>query len=355
VAKLVPIEALGQAFVDELLRTWERGDAVLPVDPRLPPAAARRLTAELRAGEPIAPDVAFVVPTSGTTGPPRGVELTHSQVAASARATSSHLGVDPSRHRWLACLPLAHVGGLSVVTRAHHTGTPLTVHDGFSASDVDAAGRSGCTHVSLVATALRRIDASLWDVVLLGGSSPPQPRPENSVATYGLTETGSGVVYDGVALAGVDLRVDDGEVLVRGPMVATSYRDGTPVVDRDGWLHTGDLGELEGGLLTVFGRRGDMIVTGGENVHPAPVEERLRQHPDVADVAVVGRPDAEWGQRVVAVIELVAGRETPSLGELRDWVRVDLPAWAAPKEVEVVDALPRTSIGKISRSRLRRA
>lgn len=168
-----------------------------------------------------------------------------------------------------------------------------------------------------------------------------------------MTETGSGVVYDGRPLPGVELRIDGTEILVRGPMVASSYRDGTPVVDADGWLHTGDLGRLDDGVLTVHGRRGDMIITGGENVAPDPVEQRLRLHPAVADAAVIGRPDPEWGQRVVAVLELTPGSATPSLDELRTWVREALPTWAAPKDVEVVDALPRTSLGKVRRAALR--
>ena len=351
--RLVAIEARGQRFVDGLRAAWDDGDAILPVDPRLPAPAADALVEAMAAGAPVEPGVALVVPTSGTTGGPKGVQLTHAQVAASAEATSSHLGIDPGRHRWLACLPLAHVGGLSVVTRAWHTGTGLEVHDGFDADAVDDAAHRGCTHVSLVGTALARIDAAAWTCIVLGGSAPPADRPPNAVATYGMTETGSGVVYDGVALPGVELEVAAGEILVRGPMVATSYRDGTPVVDPEGWLHTGDLGELRGGVLTVHGRRGDMIITGGENVHPDPVERRLRQHPSVADAAVVGRPDPEWGQRVVAIVELTPGQPVPSLAEVRDWVRAELPAWSAPKDLEVTDALPRTSLGKVRRAALR--
>lgn len=350
---LVAIEARGVDFVDALRRAWDRGDAVLPVDPRLPAPAARRLVTELRGGEPVEPGVALVVATSGTTGAPKGVELTHDQVAASARATSSRLGVDPSQHRWLACLPLAHVGGLSVVTRALHSGTPVEVHDSFDPTAVDEAARLGCTHVSLVATAMRRIDTAPWTWIVLGGAAPPPDRPSNSVATYGLTETGSGVVYDGRPLEEVEMRIDADEILLRGPMIAHRYRDGSRVVDENGWLHTGDLGRIDDGVLTVAGRRGDMIVTGGENVHPDPVERRLRAHPAVADAAVVGRPDPEWGHRVVAVIELNPGATAPSLDEVRDWVRQELPAWAAPKELEVTPALPRTALGKVRRSELR--
>ncbi|MFP5320326.1 MAG: class I adenylate-forming enzyme family protein [Acidimicrobiia bacterium] len=349
---LVALPARGQRFVDELRAAWDRGDAVLPVDPRLPSSAADDLVVAMGTGAPVEPGDALVVATSGTTGRPKGVVLTHAQVAASAEATSAALGVDPARHRWLACLPLSHVGGLSVVTRAWRTGTPLEVHDGFDAAAVDDAARRGATHVSLVGTALGRIDATAWERIVLGGSAPPPDRPANSVATYGMTETGSGVVYDGHPIGGVELRIDDGEVLVRGPMVATRYRDGSPVVDEDGWLRTGDLGRLDDGVLTVFGRRGDLIITGGENVHPDPVEQRLRAHPAVADAAVVGRPDAEWGQRVVAVVELAPGAEPPALEELRDWVREVLPAFAAPKELEV-RPLPRTALGKVRRAEVR--
>ncbi len=349
---LVAIEARGQSFVDELRRRWDAGDAVLPVDPRLPSAVATELAARLRAGEPIGDDAALVVATSGTTGAPKGVVLTHAQVAASAEATSAMLGVDPTRHRWLACLPLSHVGGLSVVTRAIHLGTGLTVHESFDAQAVDDAAAAGCTHVSLVATTLARIDASRWERIVLGGSAPPPDRPPNSVATYGMTETGSGVVYDGIPLTGVEVRVADGELLVRGPMVATEYRDGTPVVDADGWLHTGDLGSVTDGVVSVDGRRDDMIITGGENVHPDPVERRIRAHPAIADAAVVGRPDDEWGQRVVAVVELVDGAEAPNVDELRSWVSDVLPRWCAPKEVEV-RPLPRTSLGKVRRAAVR--
>lgn len=350
---LVAIEASGERFVDELQTAWDRGDAVLPVDPRLPGRTAGELIARLRANEAVDPGTALVVPTSGTTGAPKGVVLSHDAVAASATATSRHLGIDPARHHWLACLPLAHVGGLSVVTRALHAGTALTVHDGFDAAAVDDAARHGCTHVSLVATAMARIHTNRWERIVLGGSAPPPDRPPNSVATYGMTETGSGVVYDGVPLDGVEVRAVDGEVWLRGPMIATTYRDGSSVVDTDGWLHTGDLGAVADGIVRVHGRRGDLIISGGENVHPDPVEERLRAHPAVAEAAVVGRPDEEWGQRVVAVIEIAPGADAPTLDDLRRWVRETMPAFAAPKAIEVVDALPRTALGKVRRAALR--
>lgn len=347
------IEARGQAFADALRRAWDHGDAVLPVDPRLPPGAAEDLVRSMRVGEPVDHDAALVVPTSGTTGRPKGVVLTHGNVAASAEATSGFLGVDPARHRWLACLPLSHVGGLSVVTRALHTGTALDVHDRFEAGATDRAAAAGATHVSLVATALARIDPRPWTTIVLGGSAPPAVLPANCVVTYGMTETGSGVVYDGHPLDGVDVDVaTDGEIRVRGPMVARRYRDGRPVTDADGWLATGDLGRWHDGTLVVDGRRDDLIVTGGENVWPEPVERRLRSHPGVADVAVTGRPDPEWGQAVVAVAVAAPGTARPDLAQLRGWVKETMPAHAAPRVLEWVDALPRTALGKLRRSTL---
>lgn len=353
--RLVVLEAVGtDGFVEALRQAWDDGDAVLPLDPRLPaPARADALEAA-RPDDPVEPGDALVVVTSGTTGRPKAVVLTHGAVAASARATSARLDVDPGRDRWLACLPLSHVGGLSVVTRALVTGTPLTVQDGFDARAVESAARAGCTLTALVPTALTRIDPGLFRTILLGGQAPPRDRPAHVVATYGMTESGSGVVYDGVPLDGVEVRIAaDGEIHLRGPMLLRCLRDGSDPKDDAGWLPTGDLGSLAGdGRLQVHGRRGDLIITGGENVWPSAVERALATHPGVAEVAVTGRPDPEWGQVVVALVVASDPASPPSLSELRDCAKQTLPAFAAPRVVEVVAALPRTSIGKVRRSGL---
>jgi O-succinylbenzoic acid--CoA ligase len=343
----------GPAFVEALQRAWDDGDAVLPVDTRLPQPAIDRLLASMRLDEPVEEGDALVVATSGTSGEPKGVVLTHDAVRASAMATSARLDVDAQHDRWLACLPLGHIGGLSVVTRALATNTALVVHDGFDAARVaDSVATDGITLVSLVATALRRVDTSRFRVVVLGGSAPPDDLPPNAVTTYGMTETGSGVVYDGVPLDNVEVRVPpSGEILVRGPMLLRTYRDGTDPKDDDGWFPTGDLGELdtETDRLRVFGRAGELIITGGENVWPEAVEAILSGQPGVGDVAVVGRDDAEWGQRVVAIVVPSDASRPPALDGLRSAVKERIGAWAAPRDIELVEVIPRTALGKVRR------
>ena len=320
-------------------------------------------------GIPVEDGDALVVATSGTSGQPKGVVLTHEAIAASALATSARLEVDPIRHTWLACLPLAHIGGLAVVTRAIVTGTPVVVLPGFAAETVEEAGRSGrVSHVSLVATALRRLDPSVFACVLLGGSKPPDALPPNVVSTYGMTETGSGVIYDGRPLDGVEVsfrpveREDPdadpswGEILLRAPMLFRRYREGGDgrVMGPDGardWFATGDAGRVDAdGKLVVSGRIEDVITTGAEKVWPDLVERTLMAHPGVAEVAVWKRSDPEWGERVVAWV--VPTDDAPSLDELRQIVAEGIAPWAAPKELVLVDDLPRTAAGKVRRREL---
>ena len=356
----------GPAFVDELKRAWDDGHAVLPIDPRLPPVAKSDLIAaaaasrvvdaagrvELDGARPTEVGDAVVVATSGTTGVPKFAVLDHDAVAASARITSTAIGADPATDGWLCCLPVAHIGGLSVVTRALHTGTPLTVLDRFDPERALAAARAGSSLVSLVVAALGRIDPAAFRVILLGGSAIPADRPGNSVATYGMTETGSGVVYDGTPLDGVELRIDDGEILVHSPTLLRCYRDGTDPKDADGWYRTGDAGALsDDGQLSVAGRIGDVIVTGGEKVWPVVVERAI-QETGVVPVpsVVVGRPDPDWGHVVTVVCETKG--DAPALEAVRDGLRDALPGYALPRRIETVPALPRTAIGKIQRSQL---
>jgi o-succinylbenzoate---CoA ligase len=369
VPELVAIDLpAGPVWPAALQSVWDRGDAALPLDSRLSARAKAALVDGLRAtriisadgetrrtgGLPVDDGDALVIATSGTTGEAKGVVLTHQAVLASAQATSTRLAVEPDRHRWLACLPLGHVGGLSVVTRSLLTGTPMTVLPRFDVDAVVAAAGPDVL-VSLVPTALRRVGAGWFRTVVLGGSTPPPALPPNVVTTYGLTETGSGVVYDGVPLPGVDVAVDPAtsEIRVRGPMLLRAYRDGAAGVDAEGWLATGDGGHFDAnGKLHVHGRLKEMIISGGDNIWPAAVEAALRTHPGVSDVAVAGRPHPEWGQQVVAWVIPTAQSAPPTLDQLRAVVSELVAPFAGPRRLILVESLPRTPIGKVQRDAL---
>lgn len=360
----------GPAYVEAIERVWAAGDAIAPLDHRLPPVGAEKVMSalapsavieddgEIRAlegGEPVEPGDAAVVATSGTTGDPKAVIHTHAGIAASADAGSAALGVDPSTDRWLACLPLAHIGGLAVVMRSIVTGTGVEVHDGFSADAVVDAADRGATLVSLVTRALNQIPPSVFRTVLIGGAAPPPGRPANVIATYGLTETGSGIVYDRKPLDGVEIDIsDDGAVRLRGPMLFRAYRHDPDPFDPEGWFDTGDLGHWgEDGRLMVDGRRGDVIVTGGEKVWPAPIEVYLAERSDIAEIALIGRLDPDWGQRVVAAVVPEDPASPPSLSQLREATKERFPPWCAPRDLELHVSLPKTALGKVRRDRLR--
>ena len=370
--ELVAIDVAQGPLLPQLLEdVWERGDAACVLDQRLGASAraaqldalaptrhlvadgARVLERRVPSGHGTEPGDALVVLTSGSASSPRAVVLTHDAVVASATSTSSRLAVSTADDRWLCCLPCAHIGGLAVVTRALLTGTPLEIHAGFDAARVAASARAGATLTSLVATALSRLDAPVaFRRILLGGAAPPRDVPANVVATWGMTETGSGIVYDGVPLEGVAVAAHDGELYVKGAMLARAYRDGGAIDDvgpdgTRGWLATGDGGTVEGGIVRVHGRLAEMITTGGEKVWPAEAEAAIATHPRVAAVAVWKRSDPVWGERVVAWV--VPRGAAPSLDELREHVAASLPPWFAPKELVVVSDLPRAASGKVAR------
>jgi len=301
---------------------------------------------------------AIVVHTSGTTGAGRPVALTYGNWLWSALGSAVALGLD-REERWLCTLPLSHVGGLSILLRSAIYATTVVLHERFDAPRGVRAldGDGAATLVSVVPTTLARLlDAGLRDppalrAALVGGG-PIAPaligRARDAgvpcVTTYGLTEACSQVTTGGPPLFCTRVRIaGDGEILVAGPTVAPGS------LAADGWLHTGDLGELdEQGRLTVTGRAADTIVTGGENVAPAEVEAVLAEHPAVADVAVHGVPDEQWGERVVATIVRRSG-ETATPDELAGYCRVRLARYKVPKEFRFSLDLPRTQSGKLLR------
>jgi o-succinylbenzoate---CoA ligase len=359
----------GRAFV-ELAHALPRLGAVLaPLDPRAParvdgllidaPVEGEEADAELR--DTVDPDaVHSVIHTSGTTGRPKAVELTYANHHSSALASAENLGNEPA-DRWLCPLPLFHVGGLAVVLRCAIYGTTAVLHDGFEVEAAKQSFESGeATLASLVPTMLSRLrDAGMGSapklraLLLGGGPIPPDLREWAKriglpvMPVYGMTETASQVVagIPGRPLPRAEVRVaEDGEILVRGPMVS-----GGALAD-DGWLHTGDSGSIDSdGLLHVTGRAKDLIVTGGENVASVEVEDALLSHPAVADAAVLGLPDPEWGEAVTAFVVL-SGPATSE--ELIEHARGRLAPFQVPKRVEQVAGLPRNPAGKLLRGEI---
>jgi o-succinylbenzoate---CoA ligase len=365
-----------EEFVIALHACLLAGAAAVPIDLRLSEAErAQRLAGAsvvvsepLRGPPPTLPGasggnpVLTVMHTSGTTAAPKAVALTQGNWLASALGSAVALGLDPAE-RWLCPMPLTHVGGLSIPIRSAIYATTAVLHGRF---DTDAVltelmdPARGTTLVSLVPTMLARLlDAGLerppalrW--ALLGGG-PIAPallaRAERAgvpvASSYGMTEACSQIATHGWPLPGVELRIHaDGEIRVRGAIVAAD------AADADGWLHTGDLGRLsERSELEILGRKADTIITGGENVAPTEVEEQLLEHPAVADAAVFGRPDPEWGEAVSARIVLQPGASV-DVSALREHCAARLASFKVPKTFSFADHLPRSATGKLMRRQL---
>ncbi|NNN03805.1 MAG: AMP-binding protein [Acidimicrobiaceae bacterium] len=362
-----PLVALDYGLSLDLVKAIERcesrGEAFAVLDQRVSPirrekelewlgathveSEAQRVSRET--GRAVDGEVALVMLTSGSSGAPKAVEHTWDSLRASARLTSAELARE-STPTWFATLPANHIGGLAVIMR-HLLGDAELL---FGEPDElpDAPGR-GATHVAVVRTHLARYDLSRYELVLLGGARPPGVVPPNVVTTWGMTETGSGVVYDRRALPEVDLLVVDGELCVRSPTLARGYRHGAlpTLTDAEGneWFRTGDGAEISHGQLHVLGRVGYVINTGGEKVWPEALEALLAGVDGVLDCAVVGVPDPEWGERIEAVV--VARR--PLDDALRERAEEYLGPWSKPKGVTYVDAVPRTANGKVDRTRVR--
>ena len=372
------------------------GPAILPLDAGLSAGRLAELIAALGPGsiedaegvttvrsahdEGVAEGTAVVVGTSGSTGASKGVELSAAALRHSARASLDRVGARPGE-RWLCCLPATHVAGLQVLVRSLVSGTEPVLAE---RADAETVAGSGCAHVSLVPTQLQRLlletDPAMplagFSSVLLGGAAAParllaaaRAAGVPVVTTYGMTETCGGCVYDGVPLDGMQVAIrsdDDDETRPNragsgsaarccspgtgqgGSGARSPLRDGVP------WFRTGDLGRLDdSGRLVVRGRADDVINTGGHKVVPGEVAAALQTCPGVKDVAVVGQPDPEWGERVIAVVVPADPADPPALELLRLHVRERLPRYAAPSRVVMVDAVPMLPSGKHDIVRLR--
>jgi O-succinylbenzoic acid--CoA ligase len=382
------------------------GPAIMPLDGSLPRTRLDELITALdpdtvedtegvtraRSGRRtgVGESTAVIIGTSGSTGAPKGVELSADALLHSARASLARVDARPGQ-RWLCCLPATHIAGIQVLVRSLVSGTEPVL---ARRADAETVAGSGCAHVSLVPVQLRRLLADQsrpsdlstplagFASVLLGGAAAPQSLLDEAraagvpvVTTYGMTETCGGCVYDGWPLDGVQVSIRDddddlpGRIWISGPVLFSGYRlgghggAGSPpviggsrgVVPPDGAsFRTGDLGRFDAsGRLTVRGRADDVINTGGHKVVPGEVAAVLETCPGVRDVAVVGLPDAEWGERVIAVVVPADRSDPPTLELLRLHVRQRLPRYAAPSRVVIVDDVPVLPSGKHDIARLK--
>jgi O-succinylbenzoic acid--CoA ligase len=313
----------------------------------------------------------ITIETSGSTGEPKQVVLSRSAMRASARATQDRLG---GAGQWLLNLPAAYVAGTQVLFRSIVAGTEPVVQDGDFESAA-AAMNGSRRYVSLVPTQLTRMLESAadlealrgFDAVLVGGArvdpvlrGAAERAGLRIVATYGMSETCGGCVYDGVPLDGVAVALaPDGRIRLGGPVLFEEYAGApelTAEVKQDGWFLTADIGRVdEDGRLQVLGRIDDVVISGGVNVPTPAVSARLREHEAIGAAEVVGVPDDEWGQRVVALVVLAPSAAEPSLEELRDFVAQRHPRSWAPRSVEVLEAIPLLGNGKTDRVRLMRS
>lgn len=381
-----------------LLALWRLGAVPAALNPRLSPQERDQATAALAGWSfpEAGPVPQAILWTSGTSGRPRGVALSADNLRASARAVADRLTLGPG-DVWLASLSLAHVGGLALVVRSLLLGGTLAAWGRWTAASTAAllegvglpAGAPGpVTHLSLVPTQLLRLmearggggAPAALRCALIGGAHAPDELVGRALAagwplalTYGMTEMTSQVATAppelarrkpgtvGRPLEGAEVDVDvDGQILVRGATLAMGVLDaaaGTgalgPVAGADGWYATGDLGRFDGdGHLWITGRRSDRIVTGGATVDPREVETALRAHPAVADVCVVGLPDAEWGEIVAAAVVPVEGEFDPD--EVAAWIHDRVSAAKRPRRWMRLDALPLNANGKVDRGAVRR-
>jgi O-succinylbenzoic acid--CoA ligase len=384
----------GPAWLDVIADLWNEEVVILPLDPRLTdrgrqaivdlarPASIVSAGDEVLFADPAQPKpgrVGLVMATSGTGGRPKLVELSRDSITAAVGLSFAALGpaaggdVFDASEPWVCCLSPSHIGGMLVLIRHVVSGTPVTALDRLGLDPLDPMQDVPTgAHVALVPTMLRRLigagaDLSRFGILLIGGAGLDAGLAEQAaarggrvVSTYGLTETCGGVAYDGRLFEGTRVRIAaDGRIELHGPTIMEGYRHDpaatAAVFTLDGWLRTGDAGEMErDGRLRVDGRADEAIRPGAETVWPQEVEDALRDHPKVMDVAVAGRPHPEWGEQVVAFVVPARSDDPPSLEELREHAAERIARFKSPRAIQLLSDIPRTASGKVRREALPR-
>ena len=385
--KLVCARRLGVNFGSA---TWQSADELLDTDTS--ESVDHDVAAPVKAG-----DVALIMYTSGTTGRPKGAQLTHGNIFWNL--LNAKFMEDTLRGATLTCAPLFHIGGLNVTTHPSlMSGVQVVLHREFNAGQIlddieryristmfgaptmfDMMMREPglptrtlalCSHSIAVRhqfLCLSSMHTLTRESVFVRATGSPKPHlcqcPQYSRGPTEEGPAGVPLMFTEVKILGANDEplpaMEKGEIVVRGPNVTPGYwqlPDATlDAFDQLGWFRTGDIGyQDDEGFLFICDRKKDMIITGGENVYPAEVESELLAHPDIAEVAVVGLPDEKWGETVAAVITLSGHRE-PSLKELDQFLADRLARYKRPRAVHVTDLLPRNPAGKVQKFALRDA
>lgn len=367
-------------LVPALREALDGGEAVLPLAGTEPTCA--NLRRAIAAEKPVEPDTAVVIATSGSTGEPKGVLLSAAALRASAEATHRRLG---GAGHWLLATPACYIGGLQVLVRAIVAGTEPVAMDmragfdpaAFAAAATGVLEQPGRHYTALVPTQLNKLldddgagldAAARFDAIVLGGAATSRQLRARAdaaglrvVSAYGMSETASGCVYDGIPLDEVHVRLAEldhgaGIIEVSGAVLANGYRrdpQRTAEAFAEGWFRTGDLGRFDGERLEVLGRADDVINSGGVKLAPVLIERVLLAQPTVAQACVVGLPDEHWGQVVVAAIVPSSAPNGPDTAKLGEAVRAELGNAAVPKRFECLPAFPMRGPGKVDRAAVR--
>ncbi len=357
---------------------WDDGDAIYFIDQRFSDKLKQQAIdsvrpkylinlegkCELNNSIEVCHGDALIISTSGTTGKPKALIHTFDSLKSHSRLVNEYLKINSQKDKWIACLPLNHIGGLGVVLRSMFENFEVAILEKPDPKRINDLNREGFNLISLVITILSKIDISHFKAVVLGGMAEPEKTQDNVFATYGLTETGGGVVYNGQTLNKVSIRIDKDSSLisVKTPTLFRGYRSlfnetlhvyeisaqGIEPELTDGYFQTSDCGFFDNDRLKILGRTDDVINTGGEKIWPGTIESEISAIEGIIEVAVVPVADVKWGHKIVAAITKQPQSKI-TVTEIANVIRDSLSDWAVPKEIKFVQELPKTSIGKIDK------